>query len=214
MKAARLTSLLLALALLAMGAYVAPASADVYDDYRDDGQINSCSYSDDQLRNARDGLPPDVLQYSPGLADQLSAGRADCGGGAPGTSADTRQFEAVPAPGTPGEGGGGGATGAGAGSPQQARTIPEPPTPTVAERARLAQITAPAVSATTRSDVPAWVTALLVGGALAAALFATAAAFGRRRGLGLGSLRTSFAEAGGRTADAAAEAFDSVRLGR
>lgn len=213
MKVARLTSLLLA---LMVGAYAAPASADVYDDYRDDGQINSCSYSDDQLRNARDGLPPDVLQYSPGLADQLSAGRADCGGGAPGTSADTRQFEAVPGPGTPGEGGGTGAAGAGAGagSLRQARTIPDPPTPTVAERARLAQITAPAVSATTRSDVPAWVTALLVGGALAAALFATAAAFGRRRGLGLGSLRTSFAEAGGRTADAAAEAFDSIRLGR
>jgi hypothetical protein len=56
--------------------------------------------------------------------------------------------------------------------------------------------------------------ALLVAAGLAGILFA----FARTRGLGadriLRPLRASFAEARGRTADAATQLVDSVRLGR
>jgi hypothetical protein len=203
--AVRLTTVL---AVLVSLAFAGPAAADVYDDFRDDGQIDPCQYTDGQLEEGLNGLPPDVLQYSPGLADQLAAGREGCGGGAPGTSTDTRQFEAVPAPGAAGGGGSGGA-----GSLGEAR-IPEPPAPSAAARKRLAEITAPPVSATTRSDVPGWVVALLVAAGLAGILFALA----RTTGLGadriLRPLRASFAEARGRTADAATQLFDSLRLGR
>ncbi len=203
--AVRLTTVL---AVLVSFTCAGPAAADVYDDFRDDGQIDPCQYTDGQLEEGLNGLPPDVLQYSPGLADQLAAGREGCGGGAPGTSTDTRQFEAVPAPG--GSGAGGGGNGVGGASSR----IPDPPAPDAAARERLAEITAPPVSATTRSDVPGWVVALLVVAGLAGILFA----FARTRGLGadriLRPLRASFAEARGRTADAATQLVDSVRLGR
>ncbi len=197
------------LALLLSLTCAGPAAADVYDDFRDDGQIDPCQYSEGQLEEGLNGLPPDVLQYSPGLADQLAAGREGCGGGAPGTSTDTRQFEDVP---IPGAAGGGGRNGGRGGSAQNGR-IPDPPAPDAAARKRLAEITAPEVSATTRSDVPGWVVALLVVAGLAAILFAIA----RRSGLGadrLTRVRASFAEAGGRAADAVVQFFDSVRLGR
>ena len=184
-----------------------PAAASPYDDYRQDGQINPCDYSDGELRQGLDGLPPDVLQYSPGLADQLAAGREGCGGGAPGSTTDPREFETVPLIGAARGGG------RGDGAPAKAK-IPDPPAPRAAAKSRLAEITAPPVSATSRADVPGWVVALLVAAGIAAILFTLA----RTSGLGadrlIRPLRASFAEAAGRTADAAAQLFDSVRLGR
>ena len=204
---------LLALLVCLLGA--APATAGPYEDYRDDGQINPCDYSEEELRQGLEGLPPDVLQYSPGLADQLSAGREGCGGGAPGSDTDPRQYETVPQLSGTGTGGGGRGGGRGIGGDLAADAgIPEPPAPDAAAKARLAGITAPPVSATTRSDVPGWVVALLAAAGIGALLFTLA----RTNGLGadrlLGSLRASFADAGGRTADAAVQVFDSVRLGR
>jgi len=203
----RLTlSLLVTTALVALGA-AAPASADVYDDFRADGQIDPCQYTDGQLQEGLNGLPPDVLQYSPGLADQLAAGREGCGGGAPGTATDTRSFETVP--GIAGRAGGG----PGGLAAAQAR-IPDPPAPEAGARARLAEITAPRVSATTRADTPGWVVALLI----VTGLVALAVAVLRASGLGadrvLRPLRASFRDAGGRSADAMAQMWDSVRLGR
>lgn len=198
-------ALLVATGLVALAA-AAPASADVYDDFRDDGQIDACQYTDGQLQEGLNGLPPDVLQYSPGLADQLAAGREGCGG-APGTATDTRSFETVP--------GITGTAGGGPGGPAAPKVrIPDPPAPEAGARARLAEITAPAVSATTRADTPGWVVALLI----VAGLGALAAVIVRSSGLGaerlLRPLRASFSDAGGRTADAMAQAWDSVRLGR
>jgi len=199
-------------ALLAL--LVCLIGAGPYEDYRDDGQINPCDYSEEELRQGLEGLPPDVLQYSPGLADQLTAGREGCGGGAPGSDTDPRQYETVPqVSGTGGGGRGAGGRGIRGDLAADAR-IPEPPAPDAAAKARLAGITAPPVSATTRSDVPGWVVALLAAAGIGALLFTLA----RTNGLGadrlLGSLRASFADAGGRTADAAVQVFDSVRLGR
>ena len=196
------------LALLVCVLCATPAAASPYDDYRDDGQINPCDYSDAELRQGLEGLPPDVLQYSPGLADQLAAGREGCGGGAPGSATDSREFETVPLVGGS-RGGGRGSGGASAGA-----TIPDPPAPGAAAKARLAGITAPPVSATSRSDVPGWIVVLLVALGVVATLFTLARTSGVGADRVLRPLRASFAEAGGRTADAASQLFDSVRLGR
>jgi len=199
------------LALLVCLLCAAPAAAGPYEDYRDDGQIDACDYSDDELKRGLDGLPPDVLQYSPGLADQLSAGREGCGGNGPGAGEDPRQYEVVPlVNGTRGGGRGRGLRGTlGAKS-----RIPAPPAPGAAAKVRLAGIAAPPVSATSRSDVPGWVIALVAAGGIAAILFALARANGLAADRVLRPLRAAFADAGGRTADAAVQLFDSVRLGR
>ena len=134
-----LTALAPALALVG----AAPASADPYDDYRRDGTINPCSYSPDELQRSRDALPPDVIQYSPGLADQLAAGQEGCGGQAPGAAPETRDSEVVP--GLPSAGGGGSAQSATPGDTRRARIL-DPPTPKAAEQIRLANLATPAPS--------------------------------------------------------------------
>jgi hypothetical protein len=198
----------LAISLLALLALAPVAAAGPLDDFRRNGSIDPCRYSDQQLRNCLNGLPPDVQQYAPGLADQLSAGREGCGvGGGPGGGGDTRQLETVPGlAATGGSGGGGGAGKA---------KVPAPPTPKAQERQRLAGLTAPQVTtAATASDAPGWLAPLLIVAGLLAALIA----FLRLRGVSpegvTRPLKASFADAGGRTADAAAQLWDSVRMGR
>ena len=203
MHTARLTALLAALAMLATAS---TALAGPLDDFRRNGRIDPCRYSDRQLRNGLNGLPPDVQQYAPGLADQLSAGREGCGGANPGSS-DTRALEATPAPGTAG-----GSGGDGGGATAKAK-VPAPPVPKPSERQRLAALDTPEVAAA-GSDAPGWLAPLLIVMALGAAVVA----FLRMRGASpdgvVRPLRASFAEAGGRTADAAAQLWDRVRLGR
>ena len=209
-------TLMLALAL-ALGA-VAPAAADPFDDYRRDGSINPCNYTDDELKDALEGLPPDALQYAPGLADQLAAGREGCGG-SPTGAPDPRQYEVTP--GATGGGGGGGATGGGADAGTAAGTataiearVPDPPAPKAAAKARLASIATPPIAATPGSDVPGWVTALLIALALGAALVALVRWGVLSTDRLTRPLRAAFTEAGGRTSDAAAELWDVVRLRR
>ena len=206
----------LALAVVLALAAAAPASADPFDDYKRDGSINPCSYSDQELDDALKGLPPDALQYSPGLADQLGAGREGCGGSSSGSS-DPRQYEAVPgaAGGGGGAPGGGGAAGTTAGAPAaiEAR-VPDPPAPEAAAKRRLANIATPAVSATPGSDVPGWVVVLLMVLALGAVLAALIRWGGLSTDRLTRPLRAAFSEAGGRSADAAAELWDVVRLRR
>ena len=184
------------LPVLALAVAAGPASADPYDDYRRDGAINPCSYSPDQLQRSRDALPPDVIQYSPGLADQLAAGQEGCGGQAPGAAPETRDSEVVPA--LPSAGGGGSAQ---TGDSRRARIL-DPPTPKAADQVRLANLATPAPSVKPGSeDMPGWMLPLLGGLALLGllAFFATRALAG-----GLG----------GRISDALTEAWESVRLGR
>lgn len=206
--------------LLALIAVTPAAAQGVYEDFRNDGKINACQYSDQQLQRALDGLPPDILQYAPGFADQLAAGREGCGGAAPG-SRDTRDFQTVPVPGSAGSGaggsggadagaGGGGRGGldrGGAGAGAGGVGIAPPPAAEASDRIRLAGA-APTVSATTGTTLPGWVVALLIAVAALAAL----AALARRRELDVAGrtapLRAAFREAAGRTADAAATAFD------
>ena len=216
--AACLTSLLVLLC-------AAPASAqDVFEDFRDDGEINACDYSEQELKNARDNLPPDIVQYAPGLGDQLDAGREGCGGAAPGGT-ETRDFDTVaPLGAGSGRRGGDGAQGAGRGrgrgadadvgaAARRAAAVLTPPAPDPIARERLGGAV-PAVAASPGTSMPAWAPVvlalvLLLGGLLA---------YARRRGTALASLtaplRASFAEAGGRTADAVATLLDRVPLRR
>ena len=190
-----LTGLLLALA-------TAPtAAAGPLDDFRRDGQIDPCRYSDQELRNGLNGLPPDVKQYAPGLADQLAGGREGCGGNAPG-STETRESELVPA--LPG----------GGGTDAKAK-VPSPPSPKPTPRFRLADVDSPAVDgATLGSDAPGWLLPLLLVLAAVGGLAGLARVRGTSADRLARPLRASFAEAGGRTADAFAELWDSVRMGR
>jgi len=197
------------LAVLAVLATASTAVAGPIDDFRRKGAIDPCRYSDRQLRNGLNGLPPDVLQYAPELADQLSAGREGCGGGTSGGGrAETRELEAVPVPGSVG-GGGTGAT-------RRAKAkVPAPPSPEAAERLRLAGLDAPTVTtAATGSDAPGWLAPLLAILAAGAALIAFLRVRGDSADGIVRPLRASFADAGGRTSDLAAEVWDSLRMGR
>ncbi len=199
------------IAAIAVFVAVAPASADPIDDYRRNGTIDPCKYSDGQLKRGRDNLPPDVQQYAPGLADQLNAGREGCGGSSPG-GANPRQTQAVPTPGKPTNGGGPGGTDSAAavGKP----SVPAPPAPTAVARRRLADISTPAVSARVDEGAPGWLAPLLIALAVVAALVAALRLTGVGAERFTRPLRASFGEAGGRSADAAAELWDRVRLGR
>ncbi|MBA3359388.1 MAG: hypothetical protein H0U20_08025 [Thermoleophilaceae bacterium] len=199
-----LTALAPALAL----AVAAPASADPYDDYRRDGTINPCSYSPDELQRSRDALPPDVIQYSPGLADQLAAGQEGCGGQAPGAAPETRDSEVVP--GLPSAGGGGTEQSAAPGDTRRARIL-DPPTPKAQEKIRLANLATPSPSVRPGSEeMPGWLLPLLGGLALLGLL-----AFAATRLLA-GTAGGSPLATGprGRLSDALTEAWESVRLGR
>jgi hypothetical protein len=175
-----------------------PAFGDIYDDYRRSGSINPCNYSDGQLRNGLKNLPPDIQQYAPGLGDQLAAGREGCGGGG-----DTRITTAVPLPGAPT--GGGGPT-----------AIPKPPAPKASKAVALAGASKvkPVALQKAGSDVPGWLTpiliaAFLIGGGGLALYFTGRSPDRLRRRLG-----ASVGDAEGRASDAFAQLRDVFRFGR
>jgi hypothetical protein len=195
-----------AVAMVCLSVTVAPASADPINDYRRNGTINPCKYSDGQLKKGLGNRSPDVEQYAPGLADQLRQGREGCGGGSTGTP----QTQAVPAPGNPTNGGDGtGGTGAGAAAAARPKAkILDPPAPKASARTRLADISTPPVSQDFNDGAPGWLVPVLV------ALLALAAVAALVR----------FADLPGRfprrrrprppAGDVAAQLWDSVRLGR
>ena len=189
--------------IAAMLASAAPAAAGPIDDYRRSGRINPCNYSPQQLQNGLNGLPPDVQQYAPGLADQLRAGREGCGGdAAPGGTGDTRALQAVPLPG-----------GSGPAPPPEPK-VPKPPAVKPGPRAKLAKnVEPPQITASPSTpDVPGWIPALLVIGGLGAVAFVVV---GRRAGMsgdGLAAaLRASSEDASERSADAMASLRDRLR---
>ena len=186
-------------AALALGS-AAPALAQnqLYNDYRQDGQVNPCSYSRGEIRKNLRDLPPDVQQYAPGLADQL---RRPCGG-AP-QSGPVQQSPAAAAP-----------TGGPPAPPAARPSIPSPPAPK-SPVVRAVNATAPPVPANSGGSFPGWLVVTL--GALAALAFAVMLA-GRYGGLELEAftrpLRASLAEAGGRAGDRAGDVRDLFRLRR
>ncbi len=176
----------LAAALALASAAPALAQNQLYNDYRQDGQVNPCKYSPGQVKKNLRDLPPDVQQYAPGLADQL---RRPCRSGA--APAPVQQ-QATPGAATPS-----GGPPAGPGAP----AVPSPPAPK-APVIRAINATAPPIPAGSDSGVP--VALAIALGALAALVLAAVIA-GRFAGVELESLtrplRASLAEAGGHAAD-------------
>ena len=189
---------------MALGGAVPAQAQQVFNDFRRNGTINPCNYTDGQLRQGLQGLPPDIQQYAPGLADQLAAGREGCGGGGQPTAA-------VPVPATPG-----------APPPVAAPAapkikIPAPPAPKAQARSRLANIETPIVSTTaaaTGTKIPGWLLPLLLCLSLVAVVLAAVRFGGWSPERFTRPLRASLAEAGGRTADVLAQVRDTVRFGR
>jgi len=204
-----LTSLLVAAAVL--GPAAGAAAQGPIDDYRRNGTIDPCKYSDGQLKQGLGNLPPDVEQYAPGLADQLNQGRQGCGGSAPGGT-ETRQGEVVPGPGSVGGSGGGGGGAGGEGAPKA--ELKAPPTPVVGTRVRLADIATPAVTSEPGQDVPGWLLPLLLAAAALAAAVAVVRVTGADTGRLTRPLGVAFRDAGERTGDAVTGLWDRVRLGR
>jgi hypothetical protein len=198
-----------AVAVICLLVTVAPASADPINDYRRNGTINPCRYSDGQLKKGLGNLPPDVEQYAPGLADQLRQGREGCGGGSTGTP----QTQAVPAPGSPTNGSGGtgggpvGATGAAAAARPKAKIL-DPPAPKASARTRLANISTPPVSQHFNRGAPGWLAPLMLG------LLALAALAALVRFAGLNARFPRRRRRRPPAGDVAAQLWDSVRLGR
>ena len=193
-----------AIAACAALALAPPAlGQDILNDFRRNGTINPCQYSDNQLRRGLQGLPPDIQQYAPGLADQLSAGREGCGSGGGGgqQSAD-------------GPAAAGGGSGGGPAAKPEIR-VPAPPAPEAKVRRRLADIETPTVATTAaRSETPAWLAPVLAAVALLVVLASLMWFSGWSPGRFTRPLRAAFGDAAGRSADALAELRESVRLGR
>ena len=192
---------------MTLGAAVPASAQSVFNDFRRNGTINPCNYTDGQLRQGLQGLPPDIQQYAPGLADQLAAGREGCGGGGGGGGQPTA---VIPVP-----------TGGGRAAPPSAPAapkikVPAPPAPKAKARARLADIETPDVTTAvaTGAKTPDWLLPLLVGLSLGAVLVALVRLGGWSPERFTRPLRASLAEAGGRTADAFAQLRDAARIGR
>lgn len=202
-----LFTLLLAAVLLAPAA--AAEAQNPIDDYRRNGTIDPCKYTDGQLKRGIGNLPPDVEQYAPGLADQLNQGRGGCGGASPGGT-ETRQAEVIPGLAAGGNGGNGGNGGGDAPRAQ----VKAPPSPVAVDRIRLADISTPAVSAKPGQDVPGWVLPLLLLALVAAAVVAVVRLTGADTSRLTRPLGVAFRDAGERSGDAVAHLWDRVRLGR
>jgi hypothetical protein len=96
----RVPALAVLLALLVVPAGAAAAGFEpLYRDFKKDGAISSCRWSDAQLRAAERDIPADVDQYAPAFAEQIAVARdrharGDCepGGG------DVAAVAGIPAP--------------------------------------------------------------------------------------------------------------------
>jgi hypothetical protein len=193
-------------------ALAAPASANqfqtLFNDFKGDGSINPCRYSAGELQKGASQVPPDIEQYAPSFADQLAAARQRSGGcGGSGSAPTERAAAAQPKAGSPGSGKRGG--------------VSKPPAPKRSAEPTLAGVPTPQVSASVAGaaggdpPAPVWILAglaALAALAFVAGLALRASALGvERRARALGA---SADEARGRVADALAEFWDWLRLGR
>jgi len=197
-------------------ALAAPASANefqtLYNDFKGDGTIDPCRYSSGQLQQGASQIPPDIEQYAPSFADQLAAARQRQAGGrcgAPGSSPVERAAAAA------------GKTGSSPSGGRRAGGISKPPAPKHTAGPTLAGVPSPEVSANaataagTDAPAPVWI----LGGLLALAGLVLVGglairASGLRAERHARALGASAAEACGRVADALAEFWDWLRLGR
>lgn len=237
----RRTFLLFALSLVATLLFAVPASANlqaIVEDLRDDGAIDPCAHTGDELRAALDDIGPDVDQYAPEFPDLIedalaarASGACSEDGGGSGGGGDSGGSGGGGSTGGGGAGGGGSSAAvgggggdlAGDGAPagggfDGASATPTPEAPLTASPAVLEEsvpAAAPA-AATQPSDAPVPVLLLaLLGGLVALGVAAWALArwwaFEPRWLLGT---RHACTEAGYRASATWAEFSDWVRLGR
>ncbi len=153
---------------MAVLAVPAAASADdfqtVFNDYKDNGQLDGC-YKPFQLHNAGQQIPPDVEQYAPGFGDALTAGQAGCRSGGGGQA----PVEEEPAPISAGT------SGPSTPAAPKKKTVKEPPAPKKVPEPVLAKLPQPNLQPATSGvsgDTPGGLIALIVaaGAALLIAL--------------------------------------------
>jgi len=157
MKRTATTAFAIALGTLTFSPAAGAQGVDqIFEDYKNQGSVNPCSYSPEALQRAQGDVPPDVAQYAPRFGEQLGnscPGGAGAPGAVPGAPGSPAQFVAPPTP-----------------------DIKKPPAPDVgaAERTLPAKTPAPkvaAAAAAARTDfdegVPGW--ALAIGLAMVAA---------------------------------------------
>lgn len=209
----RRTRLISALACAAAALALAPAAHaqsqnnPLLNDIQQNGIVdNPCQYSPEQLRQGIQNLPPDAQQYA-------DTNVPDCNRPPAAAQQQTQvDVNGNPLPGAAGSGGGGPTSGDTAATELQ---VAEPPAPRTAPIGGFARAASPAIAAhPTGPDAPWWLPAL--------GLIALVAIFGfllsRRRGWSgeryTRPARAAVADAGGRTADGAAEIWDWMRLGR
>jgi hypothetical protein len=190
-------SIVAAVLVLVRAAPAAAQNQQLFNDFKDDGQVNPCAYSPGQLRKGLKGLPPDIKQYAPGLADQL---RRPCGR-AP-APVEQQEVEQQAAPGPPSAG------------PPRA-DIPKPPSPNVAARRAIDAPVPAASTGPTGADAPGWLVALLVALGVGALAALVANRYGGWSPEGLSRrLRAGFIDASGRGTDAALELRERLTPGR
>jgi hypothetical protein len=94
----RLVGTLLAALAFGLVALAAPASAgfqEVFNDFKDDGTIDACRYTDGELAAVQ--VPPDIEQYAPDFLGALAAARERRASGACDPKPKQREREAEPA---------------------------------------------------------------------------------------------------------------------
>jgi hypothetical protein len=206
-----LAAVLLLLVLAASAS--ANAFTKIFADYRADGVVTPCRFSDGDLKDAQGQIPNDIEQYAPdfpaALDEALQArARGDCAKKSKGTAAP-----APVAPGTTPPSGGAGAPAGKAGT----SAAPGPPgLPAAASNSTDAQVDRAAARRASDAGAPAPLIVLAVLGGLLL-IAALVAAVARWRGWELARLapaRHALAEAGYRTGGLWSEFTDWVRLGR
>jgi len=211
---------LLALSLSLSLAPAAMAQQDfrkLADDFRNDGAIDGCDYSEGQLRKADGQTPPDVEQYAPAFSDSLDAARQQrASGGCSKKRGRTSAGGDDATGGTTAAGGGGSppAPGQRSAKPGDPAAPPSPTKPLVEAARPLAAVPK---GAGPGSSPPAIVWALFaVSGLALLAGLASALAwyYGWDPDRFTRPIRAGFVEAGGRAADGAGTFGDWLRLGR
>jgi hypothetical protein len=204
-----------AAAVLAL-AVAAPAHADfqsVYLDYQNDGNIEPCRYTANELDRARTQIPNDIAQYAPDFEAALDAAtrQRQCGGrrGGAGTVGEGVSINAPGKPGGPG--GPASADGVLVRRPPVPPRVVEPPP----DRAGSAKDEAAAAAANPNRRIPAPVV-MLAGLALLIVLGLALVLLGRFLGWNadwLGPARHALGEARMRVGATAGGALDRLRTG-
>jgi hypothetical protein len=209
------------LAALAVALVLLPATAvadpfdDVFADYQEDGQIDPCKHTPEELQQAKRDIPNDIEQYAPDFPGELDAAmeeraRSNCGdeGGTtttPGADGGTSTGGVAPPPAP------------GATTPNAPGQAPAPPgTAQPAQPANDGAIASAAGRDDGGGDVPAPLVALLVAGGLLtlALLFWGLFRFFAWEPRWLLGARHAVAEAGWRTSGAWADFTDWLRTRR